>query len=150
MNFKALVVLMALCVPTSVQALDNCYSGNWYDPANDGEGINIEVTQDKVVGHFYTWRFTDPQRDVYTLSGVNEANDFVMLDGYNDFYFFGDRVNMYTGDALLEVVDEDNIIFSWIWKHDRVSYPDIMRWCIGSHCSGSVRYTRLTQPTECQ
>jgi hypothetical protein len=125
----------------AVVTVDACITGSWFDPENNGEGINVEVLPNgTIVVYFY--RKAD-------VSWVLLTGDYNGLVAYQPF---ADRVDE-IGDGYIKVIDEDTVEFGWDfglylapsnWDEDTV-----IPWCLNGSCEGVVEYTRLTQPIPC-
>ena len=59
--FKVLLITGLLAFSSSVQALNICDGGSWYDPISDGQGLSVEISntihRDKpnVIVYYYTY-----------------------------------------------------------------------------------------------
>ncbi len=128
----------------SVQALDNCYSGSWYDSTtSDGRGIDIQVLDSGLVtGYFYTWH--SERRELFLLTTNPDAKKdeaFVQLDGWQSLVAGTSLV----GEARLEAGENGTLIFSHSWVNDMHNTANTMRWCV-TGCDAVYTYQRLTQP----
>ena len=142
---KFLLVALLMFASFNVLALDNCYSGAWASPERNGSGITLDVMDDLVVSHYYTWNF-GPSRDMYVLVNDNVDGDIVTLNGYTSFMDDDwNYVERWVGEATVEALDADTIQFSWKWKYDYINQtPDTtIAWCLNSECEGSLTYTRV-------
>lgn len=133
-----LTLLLALGMTTSVQALDNCVTGSWYDPENSGSGINVEVMDDVVVVYYYT-----PGRWLSFL-GANDLPYSVDLNLYQTT----SEGTRYAGDGSIDIIDNDTMVFNYMQQYDFWREDATIPWCIG--CTGTFEYVRLTQPIPCE
>lgn len=134
----SLIILLCMLAPTTVHALDECFTGSWYDPATPNSGINIEVLENVVVAYFYT-----PGEWLTMIADRPE-------DGYVDLRLmqttgYGTR---YVGYAVIEIIDNNALFFNYNQKLDFYRVDAAIPWCIG--CSGEFEYIRLTQPIPCE
>jgi hypothetical protein len=143
MKFMVLFAITVLFIGP-VYAIENCMTGSWFNPAIDGEGINIEVTNEKVVGYYYSWYV---ERDLHTFQGDNDHPYEVSLYAYTAVLRSGALKNEWVGDVVIEAIDADTLRFMFLWKFDFHSTSSIP-WCF-TGCSGNIEYTRLTQPVAC-
>ncbi len=137
---KVLLGIVFLLVAGSVQALDSCMTGSWYSTDRIGEGIQLEILEDKEIIYFFTYR---NQKQVWYLS----------IDGVvyttrkrNEDPFEVDTFKI--GTSLIEVHDNDNLTFTYHLDLD-IDRSAAIPWCL-SQCYGVHSYIRLTQPLNCQ
>lgn len=151
----AILLLIINILTTPAFALDRCLSGSWYEPFTEGEGINLEISDELVVGYFYTWK--DGFRDMYTLTGYNETDasnapwfdEFVTLTGHASFLLDGLHQTFQVGHAAIEVLSDDILILAWEWEADWGDSDTPIPQCTRYECSGVRVMLRLTQPIEC-
>jgi len=143
MKKNILALVLSGLLPLTGNALDTCFTGSWYEPATDGEGINIEVTEDTVVGYFYTWK--NGSRDMYVLSGYNTQLGFATADAFASYLAMGEHTTEKVGTIALESGDENTLYFAWDWKTDWKTGDT----CRVDSCVGTRTLTRLTQPIGC-
>lgn len=139
-----LIILLAIVVGTVRADIDPCMTGSWYDPTtDDGRGIDIQVLESGIVaGYFYTWY--GAERELVTIIGTNDADLEVTFDAYQSLF----EGSHWVGNAWIDVVDNDHIVFSYNWRHDFRRVDNTMRWCFYD-CDGVYEYPRLTQPIAC-
>ena len=129
-----------LLLSGSVFALDSCITGSWFDPERDGEGINIEVLEDKTLVYFYTYRnqkqvwFISVDNVVYTTRKKTE--DPFSVDVFE------------VGSASIVAHDNDSLTFRFKLDID-IDRNAAIPWCL-TQCFGEYEYVRLTQPVACQ
>jgi hypothetical protein len=130
--------LLLFSSAVAAQSIDECMTGSYYDPANPGEGVNVEVGDDYTIAYFYkfdgTW---------VAFHGDREG----ALDAYQNR---GEGASL-VGEGALEVVDENTVALSWDLLLD-IRYLSAARpipWCLHSECEGDVVFERLTQPIPC-
>lgn len=128
-----------------VVALDECFSGSWYDTStSDGRGIDFQVLpNDRAAGYFYTWY--GEERELFLIVSDDASSDDVTFKGFQSL--FDSTYNV--GTARIEVIDNNHMIFSHDWKHDHRNVDNTMRWC-QYNCTATYEYTRLTQPIPCE
>ena len=144
---KYLIALLLLVLSTPAHSIDACFSGSWYEPFTEGEGINIEISDSVVTGYFYTWR--NGSRDMYTLTGYNDQKDFNALTGHASFLWDGLHTTFPVGHAAIEVFNSNIILFAWDWGQDWANGTDPVPQCDRSECYGVRTMVRLTQPIAC-
>ena len=139
---KTLLVTLLLLISTSAMALDSCYTGSWYDPARDGEGISIEVLDVTTVAYFYTFDSQDKQQ-WFTLIG----------DGVMTMYsteLVGDFISQTDAVGTAEIIPLTNDTLSYEFNQEFRYKNGNLIPCNGDTCAGSYTYQRLTQPVPCQ
>jgi hypothetical protein len=134
MKMKTLMMIIMMMMSGSAMALDACFTGSWYE--TDGQGINIEVlSADRTVGYWYGYG-TDQHNRWYTFD--------LDSSGVGPIYTTDNSGQLFhVGDASLDAVDNDTVIFVTSIVVDVDNPP----WCLG--CERSQVMTRLTQPIEC-
>ncbi len=137
---RLLVILGLFLLSMNVQALDSCMTGSWYAPDRDGEGISLEVLEDRTVAYFYTYR---NQKQVW----------YIIVDG--TAYTTRKRteepfgVDVFdVGSASIVAHDNDNMTFTFKLDLD-LDRNAAIPWCL-TQCFGEYEYVRLTQPVACQ
>lgn len=136
---KAFLLSILLMFSGSAMAFDSCMTGSWYEPATNGEGLNVEVlTNGKVVAYFYK------SDEWFAMSGPSE-------DGLADLRMLSTRgpgtEAREVGSASVLVVDNNTIIFDWYVEFDFAKTGTGIPWCIG--CYGTREMTRLTEVIPC-
>ena len=140
----AFVLVLAFGFSNTAAALDQCDTGSWYDPGRDGEGINLEVTEDLVVMYFYT--YDNIGHTFYVGVGANgEVVQLELYETYTDRGFPKGELNVGTATLSLE---DGFMLFDYHLNLDTASDSPIP-YCIGLHCDGQFIYERLTQPIDC-
>jgi len=145
---KKLLLVLALGLSSgNALAIDECFTGSWHDSNNNlGEGINLEILPNKVVGYFYTW--TEGKRNMYTLEGV-KVESTVLMNMHSSYWTEGNYRVRLLGASEITVLDENTITFSYE-LFTAPEYPDffLVPPCT-EDCSAIYEYTRLTQPIPC-
>lgn len=145
---RAFFLAILLMFSTPLMAIDECFTGSWYDPiTNDGRGIDIQVMDTMVVGYYYTWY--DNRRQLFILQGANDLKDGVALEGLHSGIKNGKSSVRHAGTAEIMVSNNDTIIFTHVWKYDWLRENSPIPWCF-VECDKQYRYKRLTQPIPCE
>jgi len=143
-----LTILLAI-FSINAFALDECFTGSWYDKNRSGEGINIEVNKGGALTVAYFYTFDEDRRQTwFTFVGEKTLTMYqtVLLD-YDDFITDEESI----GVGVVEPVTNDVLIFA---------YDRLIKWlpleekfvlCNGKFetCSATYIYRRLTQPVAC-
>lgn len=128
--------------------LDKCFTGSWYEPATSGQGVNLEVTEDLVLGYFYTY---DADKQFYLFVGPNKEDEFGGLEltayetvGSSPF----PKEELMVGNVWINAFDSGKLSFSWNFELDADKWAGSgIPWCLG--CDGSLELVRLTNPLGC-
>ena len=96
---------------TSVAADDYCFSGSYYNPARDGEGVNVEqIAEDAAVAYFYTYREGEEEFYVSVLSPL-EDDPLAWFGPVTDTEYDGEfpvtGLDAIAGELLLEFKTEE-------------------------------------------
>ena len=102
--FKQLLFTGLLAFASSAQALNMCDSGSWYEPASNGQGLSVEISNTRhknkpnVVVYYYT--YAEPGLPIWVVGVGNQSGNYVGLD----FAFFWNMSPPYfnSGDLLQE------------------------------------------------
>jgi hypothetical protein len=135
----------------NAQALDKCMTGAWYDPARDGEGIELTVLdEDTIYGYFYTFRYD--RTEWFSMLG---GHDFLAADMRvyrtvkNEASHF-DATVWDVGSASVDLVTQDHIVFTFHLNLDLYDGTEGgTPWCLHGGCNRQYEYVRLTQPIAC-
>ena len=140
---KTLLITLLLLISSSAFALDSCYTGSWYDPARDGEGISIEVLGATTAGYFYTFNSNGKQQ-WFTLIGDSVLTMYsTQLVSGNPFTSQTEAVGM------AEITPLTNDTLSYEFDQEFRYKNGVLKPCNGNTCEGSYTYIRLTQPVPC-
>ena len=147
--FSLCALLLIFSAP--VLAMDGCYSGAWYEPATSGEGIDIQVSTEKVVLYRYAylngvpnyWVTNTPNSNDLTLHFV--AYQTLMNDGVIDVFDVGSI------SLTPDPDDTKKMRMSWDYDIDLSKIGEgSIPWCLTSGCAGSKELVSLFRPTECE
>mgnify|MGYP001086580164 CR=1 FL=1 len=138
-------ILAGLMFSTSAMAIDECFSGSWYDTSSDdGRGIDFQVLpNDRAAGYFYTWY--GEERELFLIVSEDSTGDSLSFSGYQSLY----AGTGFVGTATIDVIDNNHMIFSHDWKYDHRNNGNTMHWCF-TNCNATYEYTRLTKPIPCE
>jgi hypothetical protein len=143
-----MLLLCLMLISSSSLALDSCFTGSWFDPVRDGEGINIEVNDGLVVAYFYTYDRRQ-EKTWFTLLGDQVLvimDTFKVVDKYQDFK----TQTVLVGSASIEPLTPNAVYF--VYQFDLEYKNGIKYECITTDnfsCKGTYLYRRLTQPIPC-
>jgi len=143
---KAFLTILLFLFSTTAFALDACYTGSWFDPLRDGEGINIEANDQNVVAYFYTFDRND-RKAWFTLIGdrVLAIFDTILID---DKYLDFRTETVLVGSAIIEPLTNNDLYFQYQFD---LEYKNGIKYeCVGDICTGNYLYRRLTQPIPCR
>lgn len=147
---ETIIATLLLLASSSALAIDACYSGLWFDPTRNGEGISVDVvSEDQVVVLFYTYN-NDLDKYWYIFQGETDA-----LVAYDTLKTAEEPFNVVTaaiGSGELEVVDTNtlNFYYDFVLTLDGATVDNPVPWCLDENCSGAFEYTRLTSLIPCE
>ena len=141
-KFILFIVLMLFSVP--LFALDDCFSGAWYDPERPGEGIFLEVQAERVVGSYYTFR--QNRLDWYVFAS-DEGREITLYQQELISYEPFNVINWEVGEVFIFPESQNNLVFTWRLDLD-LSRDVSLPLCL-TDCVRGFLYTRLTQPISC-
>lgn len=135
--FLALSVLVPIGALAQEFSVRGAISGNWYDPAQDGHGVQIEVVNEtQAVVAWYTY---DSEGSLVWLFGVGEVD--------------GDQIHVtfeiFSGGKFPPAFDPA-MVETRVWGEATLTFSDcdtaIMTWSTteAGYSSGSMSLTRLT------
>lgn len=142
---KGILLALLMMVSGSAAAFESCWTGAWYDPGRDGEGIVMEVLNDNVVVWFYRPGTASSQR-WYLMVGDNEPGTHARLITYQQTHVGGAALE--NGTAGVSMKGNDMMKFSYHFNYDFTTEDGGTPWCIG--CSDTTTYVRLSQPIPCE
>lgn len=130
--------ILALALSASAFSFDSCNTGAWYDPAQEGEGINVLVLPERVAVYFYRagqWQL---------LVGDRPEGNVAVLNMYEAY----PNVRS-VGDGVLEVLEDGSLQFDYLQKYSFWGYDGSgLPWCIG--CYGTRIFTHNELATQCE
>jgi CubicO group peptidase (beta-lactamase class C family) len=96
-------------------ALDKRFSGSWYNPETNGQGINLEILDDskRLVGYWYTFGASGERR-WFTFDGDIEGSsaNVAIIETTGGAFLQADPVSQTDwGTASFSVIDCDNMTF---------------------------------------
>lgn len=130
-----------LLFSSQLYAMDPCFTGTWHDPEVDLEGLNVEVLDDKVIAFWYTYSFFERQEQNWILF-QGEPSDMVAYDVFGEHLYS-------IGKGSITVIDNNTIEFHYDIDINLDDTSLVTPWCLNELCSGTLTYTRLTQPLQC-
>lgn len=143
-----LAILFAIAAPAF--AFDECAAGSWFDPARDGEGINVEVLDDQVVAYFYT--FDGDRQTWFVMVGDRPESGAVRLGAFQYVKLSESPFEVWeieVGSASLEYLGAGEMLFSFEFQIDPYIPNVALPYCLAGHCQGEYIYSRLTGPPDC-
>lgn len=133
---KTLFLLLIL-FSVNAFALDECYTGSWYE--SDGEGVHIVVRgDDSAYGFFFTYGQEGYPRWYVLSFGENDIGPIYSTTRYGE----SEHV---IGSASLDVFEAEGenapetLLFVWNMTQDTINPP----WCLGGFCVGDLTMTRI-------
>lgn len=145
---KLLLITLITLFSANAFALDQCYSGAWYEPATSGEGIDLQVSDEKIVLYRYAYLNGKPNYWVTSLPNTDtdtyqfRANQTLKSDGVIDVYDVG---------TITLKTSEGRLMMSWNYDINiQQSAAGGSIWCLSGECSGSKELIRLFQPVACK
>ena len=142
---KTLLLILLLTFAGNVAALDECYTGSWYDPKRPGEGINIEVNSDVTVAYFYSFNEAG-QQIWYSMLG----DEYLAIEAtakLDDVDWVTKQVDI--GVGVIEPITSTEINFRYNLLLEYVPEINDVVICEGDKCKGDFLYRRITQPIPC-
>lgn len=108
-------------------ALDQRFSGSWFNPETDGQGINLEILDDgkKLIGYWYTFGEAGERR-WFTFNGGIEGShaDVAIIETTGGAFLQSDPVsNTNWGTARFSVTDCNNMTFEIASEEITTSVP---------------------------
>ena len=147
---KTLLMTVLFMVSGSVFALDECFTGSWFDPDRVGEGINVEVNKDGALTVAYFYTFDKRGRQIwYSMIGEETLvmESTVVVD---DVDFITKTVDV--GTAAVEPITNDVMVFGYVrlieWNPIRKEFTLCDKEADDT-CEAIHVYRRLTQPIAC-
>ena len=147
-----MIVLASLLLSTSAFALDTCYTGSYYEPATDGEGIALQVSEDRVVLYRYAHFRAVPNYWVGVLDNDQPDGTVLTFRAYQTLNVEGDIASYDVGTITL-TPNGDAFDLSWDYDIDisKIGDPDVsIPWCLNSDCSGSKELISLFRTASCE
>mgnify|MGYP000620660412 CR=1 FL=1 len=144
---KAVLAAIMLLVSVNAMALDACMTGSFYDPEQEGFGINVEAHQGFTAAYFYTFDknlrpiwFVMVGKEVLTMSVTAVVKD-------NDVFI---TKELDVGVAEIVPLADGLIRF----RYSLIAEYDVDRGalvlCRGDHCEGDYLFRQLTIPIACK
>jgi hypothetical protein len=138
-----LLLAILLMSSTNVVALNQCYSGAWYDLERPGEGINLDISvKGQLSGFFYT--FATTSHVWFAMNG--KPSDMTMYAVQKTSVDPWKATEFEVGAATILPITDDMIVFTYALHTDIYHLGD---WCLKGYCSGQYVYTRITKPITC-
>jgi CubicO group peptidase (beta-lactamase class C family) len=113
-NVDALLVTQVL--PNLKPKLDGRFSGSWYDPDMSGQGLNLEVIEqrDVAAGYWYTYTQSGDLRwFIYQGSTVDDHADVTIYEASGGVFLQNDPVNLSVwGSGRFSTIDCMHMEFS--------------------------------------
>lgn len=144
---KAFILSVLLMISMPLMAMDACFTGSWYSPDRSGEGITLEVLDNKTVGYFYT--YGSEGRAWYALVEGDSENILTMYGTAKVSEIPFSVSTFDVGTASITAIDSDTLKFSYSLVID-IDNVDVNPWCLSGFCKGDYKYARLTQPIPCE
>lgn len=151
-TFLFTILLSCFVVPVSATAMDACYTGHWYSPATNGEGITLILGDQTIAltryGHFRGepnyWAASTPN----TAGGkhIFRAIQTIRLDGQLEQFDVG------TMTITTNPPENSRLILSWDYDIDLtlLGRPGLP-WCDASpSCKGQRELIPLFKPQACK
>ena len=132
----------------SAQALDKCYSGSYYDPTASGSGIDIQVSDERIV--LFRFGYLGSYNIWWTSVAANDGN--LIFDLMQTIGSEGSNTNHEVGTLTLTPWADNNtrLIMDWNITLDLTKEVSGIPWCLTSGCSGSKEMVALFRPTRCE
>jgi hypothetical protein len=140
---KTLLITLLLLISTTACAIDSCYTGSWYDPARDGEGIVVEILGSTTVGYFNTFT-SNGEQQWFTMSGTGGTLIMYSTELVSSTPFISQTEAV--GTAEITPLTDDTL--SYEFDQEFMYVHGNLHPCNGN-CAGSYTYQRLTQPIPC-
>lgn len=149
---RVLLSLLLLLVAGSAYALEKCMTGNYYDPASDGQGFDLQVSDETVVVSFFG--YAGNSKYWFLGTGANQDSDEIYLTAYEtEKDDNGDVWYPKVGDMTIYTWEDPNkLSISWNFSLDldRLNEPGIaIPWC-NSMCQGDETVVALFRPIDCE
>jgi len=142
------ILLSSFAVPAL--ALDKCYSGSWYEPETSGEGIDLQISEGKVVLYRYAHLNGSPN---YWTSSLNNSDSAVLnFTAYQTMRTATGIEVFDVGSITLTTNPPENsrMIMEWDYDIDLDKIGSGTPWCLSGGCSGSKELSHLFQPVTCK
>ena len=133
------LLLLLILFSVNAFALDECYTGSWFE--EPGEGINIEVLNplpdvdgmdERTIGYFYTYGPDGNHRWYVMDFGIGDVGPMYSTNAQGD--------ESEVGSASLDAIDSKTLLFVFNITQDLFNPP----WCLDASCVGELVMTRLT------
>jgi hypothetical protein len=122
--FKSLFLTTLLTFSGSVQALDMCDSGSWYEPVSNGQGLSVEISdvrhrdRPNVVVYYYTYDYAGYPMWIVGVGNQNGGSkvelDFALFWGMTSPDFdFNDLEQKDGGVGTFTLRSSDTAIFHY-------------------------------------
>lgn len=147
---KGFLILLLLALTAPAFALDRCYSGAWYEPASSGEGIDLQISDEKVVLYRYAHLNGAPN---YWVTSTEQSDSAVLnFTAYQTMRTITGIEVFDVGSLQLTTNPQENsqLIMAWDYDIDLSKVNGATPWCLTGGCSGSKELTHLFQPIKCK
>jgi hypothetical protein len=157
---KNILIGLAMLTAVDANAVENCVNGSYYDPANPGEGLVLDVNEDYVSAYLFTYDYPaylqngTLHRDWFTAYTPNSGNQPLPMTFYktDNIGFPSTNVTNTTWAQSLLFVDDDKngVYLSIDVNFGAWPYCDFSP--VPFFCSRQLHLTRLinTKTVECQ
>ena len=146
---KLVIFVLTMLFAAPALALDKCYSGSWYEPETSGEGIDLQISDEKVV--LYRYAYLNGSPNYWTASVDNSDSAVLNFTAYQSMKVDSGIEVFDIGSITLTTNPPENsrMIMEWDYDIDLDKIGSGTLWCLSGGCSGSQELTHLFQPIEC-
>ncbi len=129
-------------------ALDPCYTGSYYEPATDGEGITLQIKEDRIVLYNYAHLGGSPNYWVGAIDNNKPEDAILEFDAYTTTSSVSGIETLNVGEISLEPT-ETGFYMTWDYEFDISKSRGGIPWCLAAGCSGSKTLISLFRPIAC-
>lgn len=145
---RVLLSLLLLLAAGSAYGLDKCMSGSYYNPDKNGQGFDLQVSDETIVVYFYG--YAGKSHYWFLGNGANQNSEEIYLAAYetskdDDGEVWYPKVGDMT---IFTWEDSAKLTISWNFKYD-LDRPIAIPWC-NSMCKGDETVVALFRPLDCE
>lgn len=145
---KFLFSIILLAFSYNAFALDSCQSGSYVDPAYDGVGIDLQISDDLIVLFRYDYLGGSP--NYWVGVAVNDDSGIYDFATSSTRQLSDGSIDTRDVGTMTLVEDGSGFLFSWSYSLDLGVEGASIPWCLSSGCNGSQELLPLFLPSSCE